>query len=163
MEKILKKIISERGGLANIYKSFLEFPQGLSAHYEFYKSIMFESDLPLNRLEREFLAVETSKNNECNYCIKHHEEALNQTTQQDKFESIPSNVKVLYSELAFVLTKYPNKSSPLKEKFLKLGFEIEKYQHAVMVVSYFNFSNRCAFAMGTELEEDFQKTCGDLS
>jgi len=34
-----------------------------------------------------------------------------------------------------------------------------EFEHAVMVVSYFNLANRCAHAMGLELEANFEKTC----
>ena len=33
-----------------------------------------------------------------------------------------------------------------------------QYQHAVIVVGYFNMVNRIDFAMDLELEEDFEKT-----
>lgn len=162
LKDILSKIAKERGGVANIHKSFEYFPEGMNAHYEFYKAIMLKENLPLNRLEREFLAVETSKHNECEYCIKHHEEALEQISIQKKFDLLDSTTKEIFSELALVLTKTPWKASLMQAKFKNKEISLEKYQHAVMIVSYFNFSNRCAFALDVKLEANFQSTCGGI-
>jgi hypothetical protein len=60
---IIKKITKERGGLANIHRSYEDFPIGMEAHYEFYSKVMLAENLPLNREQREWLAVETSKAN----------------------------------------------------------------------------------------------------
>ncbi len=48
-------IEAERGGLATIHTSFSEFPEGILAHYQFYKSIMLQEGLPLDRADREHL------------------------------------------------------------------------------------------------------------
>ncbi|MBX7230975.1 MAG: carboxymuconolactone decarboxylase family protein [Bdellovibrionales bacterium] len=147
-------IETERGGLATIHTSFSQFPEGIQAHYQFYKSIMLEDGLPLERPEREFLAVEVSKANSCPYCIAHHSEALKNTkTNVDKVRS-----QALVS-LADTLTKEPWKSSALHSEFLESGFTESQWQHAIMVVSYFNFVNRCAHARGLEIESNYESTC----
>ena len=47
LKDIYKQIEAERGGLDSIHTSFSEFPEGIQAHYYFYKSIMLEDRLPL--------------------------------------------------------------------------------------------------------------------
>ena len=154
IQDIYSQIETERGGLASIHTSFSEFPGGIYAHYQFYKSIMLEDGLPLERADREFLAVEVSKANSCPYCIAHHSEALKNTqTQVDT-----TKLRTL-SSLAEILTKMPWKASALHPDFLASGFTEAQWQHAIMVVSYFNFVNRCAHARGLEIESHFASTC----
>ena len=65
----------------------------------------------------------------------------------------------MLSELATVLTKEPWKASPIKQQFLEVGYKEDQWLHSVMVVSYFNFVNRCVHATGIELEDDFHISC----
>ncbi|PIU01036.1 MAG: hypothetical protein COT74_00595 [Bdellovibrionales bacterium CG10_big_fil_rev_8_21_14_0_10_45_34] len=153
-DDIFEKIKSERGGLASIHLAFSEFTQGVAAHYDFYKSIMLNEGLPLGRSDREFLAVETSRLNQCPYCVAHHAEALKHSGSE------PAGGKLeILKALAHTMTLEPWKSSPLFTQFIAQGFSQAQWQHAVMVVSYFNFVNRCAHAMNLEIEPDFKDTC----
>ncbi len=153
--EIFKVIKGERGGVANIHSAFSDFLQGVEAHYQFYQKIMLASDLPLSRSDREQLAWLTSQSNQCPYCIHHHQEAYKNTLD----ESVDAKKNQVLEELAQTLTKEPWKASQLKAEFCSLGFSEAEWQHAVMVVSYFNLANRCAFAMDLDLEEGFEKTC----
>lgn len=154
LNEVYRLIEAERGGLATIHTSFSEFPEGIQAHYQFYKSIMLEDVLPLERADREYLAVEVSKANACPYCIAHHTEALKNTKAQLHKHKLQA-----LSSLAETLTKTPWKSSVLHSEFLASGYTEAQWQHAIMVVSYFNFVNRCAHARGLEIESDFESTC----
>lgn len=154
LKQVLNQIRSERGGLAAIHLAFSDFPAGIKAHYDFYKALMLVDDIPLSRAERELLAVATSKANQCPYCIIHHEEALKANLSTIS----PARAQALV-ELAEGLTSAPWRSSSIRQTFLESGFSSSQWQHAVMVVSYFNFANRCAHAMGLEVEPDFEKTC----
>jgi len=154
LKDIYKQIEAERGGLASIHTSFSEFPEGIQAHYYFYKSIMLEDELPLARADREILAVAVSSANICPYCIAHHGEALKNT--QAQVDTTKSKALELLAE---VLTKTPWKASSLHDDFLATGFTEAQWQHAIMVVSYFNFVNRCVHARGLDLESNFESTC----
>ena len=155
-DEIFQMIRRERNGVASIHSAFKDFPQGVAAHYQLYKQIVLMDDLPLPRAEREFLAVKTSEANMCPYCIGHHQSAL------DNLASAPTDLNRAnaLNFLAETLTKAMWKTSPLKRTFLDAGFTEAEWQHAVMIVAYFNFANRCVHAMGLELEEDFETTCG---
>lgn len=153
--RIFETIQNERGDVANIYRAFSNFPEGIQAHYDFYKNIVLAPDLPLPRSEREFLAVCTSQANQCPYCISHHGEALKNFEAPSKSESRFDLLK----RLATVLTQEPWKAGSLRNAFLAGGFSDSQWEHAVMVVSYFNLANRCAHAMNVELEKDFEKSC----
>ena len=158
LEEVYLRIKKERGGIASIHSAFEKIPDGIEAHYDFYQRIFLDGTLPLSRFEREFLAVETSKNNECSYCIGHHEEALKNQVYPGE-EEIEKPKREALRTLAGVLTKEPYKACVLKSSFLKAGYGEAEFQHAVFVVSYFNFANRLAHAMELELEEDFKTTC----
>ncbi|MGE0632900.1 MAG: carboxymuconolactone decarboxylase family protein [Pseudobdellovibrionaceae bacterium] len=154
---IFQVIQDERNGVASIHTAFQNFPEGVSAHYQLYKQILLADGLPLSRAERELLAVKTSEANKCPYCIGHHQSALNNQTPN----SITQDRADALQNLAETLTLAMWKASALKESFLAVGFSEAEWQHAVMVVSYFNFVNRCAHAMDLELEENYQVTCGN--
>lgn len=153
--EIFHTIAEERGGVAAIHTAFNEFPAGVSAHYEFYKRIVLADDLPLCRAERELLALKTSEANECPYCIGHHRAAFENT----KTSSLSPERALALESLARTLTKEPWKASALKSTFLSGGFNEDEWQHAIMIVAYFNFANRCAHAMNLSLEENFEPTC----
>ncbi len=155
INNVFSKIQSERGKVASIHTAFQAFPKGVEAHFNFYKSIILDDDVPLRRSEREFLALETSKINKCAYCIGHHEEAYERYSS-DEISEIRQQ---LFRELASTLSLRPWMSSSLENKFIENGFLASEWQHAVMVVSYFNLANRCAYATGIELEKDFVQTC----
>ena len=155
-DKVFETIQNERGDVANIYRAFSNFPEGIQAHYDFYKNIVLTPNLPLPRSEREFLAVCTSQENQCPYCISHHGEALKNFEEPSKSETRLD----LLRRLATVLTREPWKAGSLRNDFLSEGFSEAQWEHAVMIVSYFNLANRCAHAMNIELEKDFAKSCG---
>lgn len=151
---IFNIIKQERNDIANIYSAFRDFPEGVAAHYFFYKRLILSEPLPLSRLEREFLAVETSKANQCPYCVEHHSAAMKKVNRD-----VPQERSKALQKIAKVLTKDMWKSSLIKEEFLSAGFSHAEWQHAVMIVAYFNFSNRCAHAMNLHLEDNFVLTC----
>lgn len=157
VDLIFEKIRKDRGGVAAIHTSFSAFPTGVAAHFDFYSSIVLGDDLPLPRDEREWLAIVTSENNQCPYCIRHHSTAYQQQ-KQERSEAKEARLSAL-SQLAKLLTLEPWRASTLRDDFTKAGFSEAQWQHAVMVVSYFNFVNRCAHAMALEIEPDFATTC----
>jgi uncharacterized peroxidase-related enzyme len=153
---IFSKIENERGMVARIYSDFSAFPESVAAHFELNKVLMLSDSSPLPRFEREFLACETSMYNGNDYCATHHKEAYEKLKQasvksQDRMDHL--------AKLSYVLTNTPSKASYLKPLFLSTGFTEAEWQHAVNIVSYFNYTNRLAFAMGMELEPGYEKSC----
>lgn len=151
---IFKQIEKERGMVARIYSDFSEFPQSVEAHFPLNKALMLSDEAPLSRAERELLAHVTSDQNGNDYCGSHHKKAF----ENYKKEVDPLRVSLL-KELATELTLRPETASKLKEKLSTYGFTEAEWQHAVNIVSYFNFTNRLAFAMDMKLEEGYEKSC----
>ena len=154
-ETIVQKIAQERGSVAEIHNAFADYPAGMAAHYDFYKKLILE-DGPLPRTEREWLAMETSIANECPYCYRHHTSAFENNGGEQK---VITRRMELLSTLAASLSKAYWKAKLLKAEFTEEGFSEAEWQHAIMIVSYFNFANRVAHAMDLELESDFHKSC----
>jgi uncharacterized peroxidase-related enzyme len=76
LKKIYDEIKKKRGKLSNIMKIQSLNPKAMEKHMQLYLSIMFSSS-KLSRRDRELIAVVVSSINNCDYCIKHHSEALN--------------------------------------------------------------------------------------
>ncbi len=60
------KLKNPDGRVDNILKIHSLNPPSLSAHYSFYKTIMFGKS-PLSRIDREMIAVVVSAENKCHY------------------------------------------------------------------------------------------------
>lgn len=149
---IIKK---DRGDIANIHKSFESFMPMVEGHYQFYQKIMLGETLPLSRQMREYLAVWTSQENECPYCINHHKAALNYHYS----ETLPIDKSNYYRSLVKCICHEPWKASVFKTQAMGLGISEAEYAHAVAVISYFNMANRLVFAMDIELEENYHRSC----
>lgn len=143
---------SEQQILRNMYSELSSYPMGVTAHREISHSLM-SAEGPLPRDEREWLAMETAIANENPYCYRHHLSA---------FEKCGGNQRLvtrrmeLLKKLASVLSKSYWKAKPLQEEFIVEGFTEAEWQHAVMIVSFVNFSSRCAHALDVELEADYR-------
>lgn len=66
LEQQYEKLKSPAGQVDNILKIHSLNPPSLSAHYSFYKTIMFGKS-PLSRMDREMIAVVVSAENKCHY------------------------------------------------------------------------------------------------
>lgn len=151
---IFRKIEEERGMVAKIYSDFSGFPQSVEAHFSLNKALMLSEDAPLPRAERELLAYVTSEQNKNVYCGTHHKKAY-----ENYEKGMDQNRVSVLLKLAVELTLRPALSAGLKDEFLAVGFTEAEWQHAVNIVSYFNFTNRLAFAMDMKLEDGFEKSC----
>lgn len=151
-----EEILNERGGVANIYGEFDKVPEITLAHFRLNKAMLLEKDRPLSRVEREILAVETSRANNCEYCLIHHEAALKNHL---KSVEVSEEKYAILKKLAVELSLNPARSKKIKTDFLKLGYTEDHWQHAVNIVSYFNYTNRLAHAMDIKLEAGYEKTC----
>ena len=76
LNQVYKEVFGKRGKISNIMKIHSLNPDAMKDHMDLYLTLMFGSS-GLSREEREFIAVTVSVINSCEYCIKHHAEALN--------------------------------------------------------------------------------------
>ena len=149
---LYQRIGGARGGVAQIHQVQSLNPAALAAHFEFYKTIMFQAS-PLSRGDREALAVAASRANSCEYCSAHHSSTLHQL-------GTSSTVGPEIIAWAVRLARSPERVSEADVKTLRdAGLSDRAILDAVLTVSYFAFANRLVMALGVELESGFEATC----
>ena len=157
LKQIYEDLTKKRGKLANIMKVHSLNPQAMKNHMDLYLTLMFKQS-PLNREERELIAVVVSTLNQCSYCVKHHAAALNHYWKnQEKigkviqnYESVDLSEKTIHM-LQYVekLTKTPQLITEEDIKSLKRsGLSDEHILNINLITSYFNFVNRIALGLG---------------
>lgn len=155
-----------RGKLADVHKiQSLNAPTILS-HMALYKDIMFGYS-PLKRYQREMLAVVVSAVNQCDYCIGHHRQALfHYWKDYEKIDllirqpdaAVLNEADASLCQYARDLTISPELSGEQKIVSLrKAGFDDRAILDSTLVVSYFNFVNRMALAMGLGVQSSEAK------
>jgi uncharacterized peroxidase-related enzyme len=163
LKDLYNDIIKSRGKLSNIMRIHSLIPDTMIKHMELYKSIMFEkSNLP--RVLKEMIAVVVSITNKCDYCIKHHAEAINyywkDTDKLNKFildyRSIDLQPEVIaILDYTYTLTSLPNTiTMDSVNELKKFNWSDEDILLANLIVSYFNFVNRIALGLGVEFTEE---------
>lgn len=163
LRKVYEQIGSARGKLSNIMKIHSLMPDTMIKHLDLYLSIMF-SKTNLTREEKEILAVVVSKNNNCDYCVNHHAEALNHywndseklknfiSTLDDDLFSNKLRTAINYS---IKLTNSPSSITQFDiEELKKSGWTDEDILGINLIISYFNFVNRIALGLGVEFSEE---------
>jgi uncharacterized peroxidase-related enzyme len=163
LKEIYNHLIATRGKLADVHKiQSLNAPTLLS-HMNLYRDVMF-SQSPLKRYQREMLAVVVSSVNRCQYCVDHHREALyhywkdyakiDLLTRQPEAASL-SQADGSLCQYARDLTMNAESSNEQRIKSLRgAGFDDRAILDATLVISYFNFVNRIALALGLVIQDD---------
>ncbi|MBT6326749.1 MAG: hypothetical protein HOJ35_12340 [Bdellovibrionales bacterium] len=154
LDQLFNRIRLKRKEVASIHREFAAFPEGIEAHFEFYEKIILAEDLPLSRSEREYLAILSSEENSCQYCIEHHQEVFRNYDLQIEEKRIS-----FYKNLVTTLSKEPWKAVVFKKRAFEVGLSSAEYAHTVMIIGYFNMANRLVFGLDIQLEENFKKTC----
>lgn len=162
--EVYDKIIETRGKLAEVHKIQSLNPKSIVNHMDLYITVMFGKS-PLKRVQREMMAVVVSRTNDCEYCQKHHAEAVNHYWKDaQKVEQLKEDFKKIeltpidqaLCQLAYHLTKFPGKHTeaefiqPLKD----LGLNDRAILDATLIVAYFNFVNRIVLGLGVHIEEN---------
>jgi uncharacterized peroxidase-related enzyme len=163
LREIYDGLIKGRGKLAAVHQIQSLNPQALIAHMELYKAVMFNRS-PLKRYQQEMIAVVVSAANQCRYCIRHHQEALNfywkdeartQYLVTDRTQADLSDRDEGLCAFAEALTRHPGQASEADTQRLRdLGLEDRAILDATQVVAYFNFVNRLVQGLGVELSEE---------
>jgi uncharacterized peroxidase-related enzyme len=138
-------------------------PDSMIKHMDLYLSIMFGKS-ELSRKNRELIAVVVSSINNCNYCIKHHAEALSYYLKdRSKIEELIIDFrKVNLSKKNLEMLKYVYKLTKSPDKIIKKDIEIlrsnnfsdESILDINLIVSYFNFVNRIVLGLGVEYDDN---------
>jgi len=163
LKELYDAIAEKRGKVSNVLKVHSQNPAALKEHLDLYDVVLFGSS-PLSRADREAIAVVVSAANECDYCVRHHAEALQAywrdeaRVQQlaDDHTALDKLDDQLYvaCDLATKLTVSPGAMSEADVHTLRdAGWSDRAVLDIVLVTSYFNFVNRITNSLGVEATE----------
>ena len=164
LKEIYDGLTKKRGKLADVHKIQSLRPKSITAHMDLYMEIMY-SRSDLSRAERELIGTIVSIANGCNYCTKHHAEALNHFWKDDgkieqlingNYTEILSPKETALSEFSKHLTKHPEQHDhqDFTPQLRTIGLSDAAILDVVLVTAYFNFVNRIVLSLGVELEKD---------
>lgn len=163
LKEIYNSLISSRGKLADVHKVQSLNPASIVSHMKLYMDIMFGQS-PLKCYQREMMAVVVSAVNQCEYCLRHHSEALlnfwRDETRIHLLVREPDRANLSHEDHALCqfardLTVNPELSTRQKTESLKaLGLSDRAVLDATLVIAYFNFVNRIVLGLGLEIKEE---------
>ena len=156
-------LIEQRGKVANILKVHSLNPEAMGNHLDLYMTIMFGKS-GLSRAEREAIAVVVSANNDCNYCVHHHAEALRRYLKDEDTITLlmtADGLETLEPRLSNIvrhaekLTTIPGAMTESDLGELRaVGLSDQDILDVTLIVAYFNFVNRIAMGLGVEFNAD---------
>ena len=156
-------LIRQRGKVSNILKVHSLNPAALGNHLDLYMTLMF-GDSGLSRAEREAVAVVVSANNDCQYCVNHHLEALKHYIDDDETLGLlaaADGLETLQPRLSNIvrhaekLTTAPAAMTETDLDELRAeGLTDSDILDLTLIVSYFNFVNRIALGLGVSFSAE---------
>jgi uncharacterized peroxidase-related enzyme len=158
-----QRIRERRGLVANVIKISGLLPDVMERNLDYYMALMYGPH-KLSRRDREMVAVEVSRANQCEYCVNHHGAALARVARDEgaatTFMKSGSAPFVGARERAMLdyarkLTLTPTKVGRADVDALRAaGFEDEEVLAINHVVGFFNLMNRVVLGLGVDLEPD---------
>jgi uncharacterized peroxidase-related enzyme len=163
LKEVYEDILESRGKVSNIMRIHSLRPRSMRAHLDLYVELLF-SRSGLTREEREMIGVAVSAANGCDYCVRHHAEALNfywkddarieKFVRGDNLAELPERASRIV-EYTTKLTKEPAAVNETDVETLRgAGLTDEEILDTNLVASYFNFANRVVQGLGVEFSED---------
>jgi uncharacterized peroxidase-related enzyme len=154
---VYREVAGRRGKVANIMKVHSLNPAAMKAHMDLYLTLLFGSS-KLPRATRELVAVVVSRTNGCDYCARHHAEALNHywkdeqrvelTLRDFRAAGLPEWENAML-EYAVKLTASPGEMDRTDiETLRRAGLDDSEILDLNLIVNYFNFVNRIALGLG---------------
>jgi uncharacterized peroxidase-related enzyme len=163
LAEIYAELIEKRGKVANILKCHSLNAEAMRNHLDLYMTIMFGRS-GLSRAEREAIAVVVSANNDCDYCVNHHAEALRRYIKDEETLALLSNadgLETLEPRLSNIvrhaekLTSAPGAMTESDLGELRaVGLTDKDILDLTLVTAYFNFVNRIAQGLGVDYTPD---------
>ncbi|MCP4301729.1 MAG: peroxidase-related enzyme [Gammaproteobacteria bacterium] len=163
LAEVYARLIEQRGKVANILKVHSLNPEAMENHVDLYMTIMFGKS-GLSRAEREAIAIVVSANNDCEYCVNHHAEALRRHIKDEETIGIlmsADGLETLEPRLSNIVRhaeKLTTAPGAMTESDLgELRSEDltdDDILDLTLIVGYFNFVNRIALGLGVTFSED---------
>lgn len=157
LAKMYAALIEQRGKVSNILKAHSLNPEAMGNHLDLYMTLMFGKS-GLSRAEREAIAIVVSANNDCEYCVSHHAEALRRYLDDEetiKLLMAADGLEILEPRLSNIVRhaeKLTTAPAAMTESDLgelrAEGLSDNDILDLTLIVSYFNFVNRIALGLG---------------
>jgi len=157
LSEMYAALMKQRGKVSNILKVHSLNPDALGEHLDLYMTLMFGKS-GLSRAEREAIGVVVSANNDCQYCVSHHAEALRRYIDDDETLGMLMNadgLETLEPRLSNIvrhaekLTTAPGAMTESDLGELRAVDLTDKdILDLTLIVAYFNFVNRIALGLG---------------
>lgn len=161
VESVYREIKKEMGIVPNVLKVLSLWPDALEFYAAKIKTLVF-SDTRLLRSTKEMIASTVSNINQCDYCVGHHKNFMEQFgitgPVADQILTDYRSAKISEAEkqlLAYVekMTRHAYKIVDADiEGLKKAGWTDEQILEATLVSSMFNDINRYVDALGVEPE-----------
>lgn len=162
LKALYDEIADSRGKVSNVLQVHSEHPEAMRAHLTLYETLLFGAS-PLDRSEREALAVVVSVANGCEYCVRHHAESLRAYWGDERVkqlidegpDAVADQLLRAACEVATKLTRSPDAMTATDVETLRTaGWSDRAVLDVVLVTSYFNFVNRITNGLGVEATEE---------
>lgn len=160
---VYDQLVEQRGKISNILKAHSLNPRALSDHLDLYMTLMFGAS-GLSRAEREAIGVVVSASNDCEYCVKHHLEALSRYEKDEEVLGMLSTADGLETfeprlsnivRHAYKLTNAPDAMTESDLGELRaVGLDDRDILDLTLITAYFNFVNRIAQGLGVDFSDD---------
>lgn len=163
LAEVYGELAEKRGKVSNILKVHSLNPDALGNHLDLYMTLMFGRS-GLSRAEREAIGVVVSAENECEYCVNHHvealrryvsdEEILNMLATADGLETLEPRLSNIV-RFAEKLTSAPGAMTESDLGELRaVGLSDSDILDASLITAYFNFVNRIALGLGVRFTDE---------
>ncbi|MBU2676393.1 MAG: peroxidase-related enzyme [Gammaproteobacteria bacterium] len=156
-------LIKQRGKVSNILKAHSLNPDSLVNHLDLYMTLMFDKS-GLSRAEREAIAVVVSANNDCEYCVNHHAEALSRYVDDedtlamlksaDGLETLEPRLSNIVRHAEKLTTAPAAMTESDLDELRAEGLDDKDILDLTLIVAYFNFVNRIALGLGVSFTAD---------
>ncbi len=150
-------LIKQRGKISNILKVHSLNPDAMGDHLDLYMTLMFGKS-GLSRAEREAVAVVVSANNDCEYCVRHHAEALRHYIDDeetmtmlmtaDGLETLEPRLSNIVRHAEKLTTAPVAMTESDLDELRTEGLSDKDILDLTLIVAYFNFVNRIALGLG---------------
>lgn len=162
---LYQSIAGPKGRMDNVLLSQSVNPRALGVHFELWKSANHDSDSPLERSERELVAVVVSRLNGCHYCVTHHTRNLKKLLPEDRHyivDHLASGKITTLGDREEALVRYATKLTMNARDIERAdidelrthGLDDRAIHDLAHIVAYYNYVNRIALGLGVQLEGD---------
>ncbi|MDZ4064109.1 MAG: peroxidase-related enzyme, partial [Coriobacteriia bacterium] len=172
LKRLYDSIAAARGGVAEVHRAQSLNERALRAHLELYKAVVFQNS-SLSRKARERIAVVVSQANGCAYCVAHHAAAARSAGDDSDIVAAlqRGELSAQLSDPDGVLLSWARQgagdpascSEADVARLRSEGWDERAILDAALTVAYFAFVNRLVLMLGVDLEQDYERTCGQAA